>query len=131
MEWRIDTGLVGEANVKDLRKVLEESRDHWLATQSAEASRVVFARHLDNAAKPGQPSPDHATVAKLASEARDAHDEKAESLLDHMGKSIDVACNLATMLGGIVTVNINGHSDNRHPSGAKTRISITVDQVEK
>lgn len=129
MDWRIDTGMVGEVKPKELRKVLEDSRDHWRKTQAEAAGFAAAA-----AAGPAPTDPTGAVahskkVGAAADAMQKAHFAKSETLLAHMEQGIKAACALADVFSGVVVATIVGHENERHPSGCAKRIQVSVDQT--
>lgn len=129
MEWRIDTGMVGEVKPKELRKVLEASRDHWLKTQAEAAGLAAHAAAGPSPTDPAGAMAHASKVGAAANELQKAHAAKAATLKTHMEQGIASACALADMIGGSVVATIVGHDNERHASGVGKRISVSVDQT--
>lgn len=125
MEWKIDTGSVGAVDAKDLRKVLEADRDHWLKTQQEAAGNLVY-RILDPDLTLG--AAEHEVLMATSKEAQAKFSDKAASVAEAMAAGIEAACKLAELYGGKVTATVSGHDDDEHVSGVDQRFFVGVDQ---
>lgn len=125
MEWKIDTGAVGECAAKDLRGVLEAAREHHLTTQANLAGAQIMAT------LPKKDPTEEAIVATAARAtlAKQGHAMKQIDLAEQIAIGIDVACKMAEAFGGTVTATVAGHHNPRHASGCAQRLSVAVDQV--
>lgn len=119
--WTIDTGVVGECDAKDLRKVLEAARDHYLTTQVAAAGNA----HKHAASRDVV---DHEATAAAITAARESAKALVPTIKAMMDQGIGMACSGADFLGGNVTATVSGHCDERHPSGIDQRLQVSVDK---